>query len=325
MQYFVETLDWRHAFKFEVLSVESYARGKYTTRQLGTHSGMCLVANLNANSIFVGGSEGLLKIYDRYSYQLSTEIRVHDGNVRAIGFAKDFVATGGADNTVKFVDTATETLLHTFQDHSGEVNDVQCDETIMASSSDDNTTKIYDIRSHQLIQTVDQHQNSVYAHQFDDKILVTGTNGSHSHVFDRRMSYQSLHTFSCGATDLWFDNSNIFLSHTNLQTFNTSTFEHDGALSFELGGTCFSMDASQRMVAVSVGDNIFIIDRNQKAVRRSLRHGSRGIYGIAFDSHTMISGGFDARCMSHTAHAVLPCGYSLDVLCVFSCCLGICY
>eukprot|EP00698_Gefionella_okellyi_P013829 TRINITY_DN3814_c0_g2_i1.p1 TRINITY_DN3814_c0_g2~~TRINITY_DN3814_c0_g2_i1.p1 ORF type:complete len:360 (-),score=42.03 TRINITY_DN3814_c0_g2_i1:171-1196(-) len=304
MQYYEESIDWRSAFKAEGITIDSYARGAYTSQELGKHTGMCLVANLNSDLIFLGGSEGLLKMYNRSDYQLRSAVTVDSGNVRAIGLCNNTAATGGSQRTVCVIDIPTGTELHRLSDHTREINDVSISETLLISSADDGQTLLYDARSYQQVGAVPKDSRPIYAHQHDDHILVTGTNSSIAHIYDRRMGLELLHTFSCGASDIWFDDTAIFLANTNFQAFDRTTFEHDPSLSFKLPGTCFSMDANRTIAAVSAKEHIYIIDRRGKTQRRQLTHGSQGVYGMAFEGRTMISGGFDSRCMFYCCDTV---------------------
>eukprot|EP00800_Vazella_pourtalesii_P011011 TRINITY_DN2663_c0_g2_i5.p1 TRINITY_DN2663_c0_g2~~TRINITY_DN2663_c0_g2_i5.p1 ORF type:complete len:468 (-),score=90.07 TRINITY_DN2663_c0_g2_i5:48-1451(-) len=121
-----------------------------------------------------------------------TEIRVHSGTVRALGFLNErLLASGGAGDTkVRLVDVNKPTDVITSLLHAGQINEVyRCSENELVTASQDEYVRIWDVRSSECVWKVScvTPPSSVCSDQSGNKIAASCEDGT-VQIFDRRNS-----------------------------------------------------------------------------------------------------------------------------------------
>lgn len=148
-------------------------------------------------ALYIGGTDGVLRIYDAATWSLKSVLPLHSGNIRTIGFSPDgsLVATGSSDRFVKLLDAHTLQPLQTLEGHGDTIFSVSFspDGKLFATAGKDARLRLWHVEGKTLKPKV-----KVTAHTFAIKAAVFLGNSRVATVSqDKTIKLWELSTMTC--------------------------------------------------------------------------------------------------------------------------------
>lgn len=275
-----------------------------------------IALNATCSRIATGGTDGVVRIWDRAAGVVILELEGHNDSIMAVEFSPDgrWLATAGGDEKIIIWDVAKQSELRTLVGHRGSVTSLAFspDGTLLASASDDGTARLWNPATGRILQLLSEKQGGEVAgghvaFSGDGQILAHAKDGLFEvwHVAPPGRSprcvrrFQQPLGFPCSDLDCNHDGSLVILGGAEANStcicsvVNGALFPFRGAAGV-VSAVSFSADGSRVVVGYQTGQ-IKIWNTTDAKLLGTVREHESHVQDIVFgqDNKTVVSVSMD--------------------------------
>lgn len=163
------------------ISEENWRNGNYkllrtecqNNEPLGVYSFQCDDAK-----IISGNRDHTVKVWDRPTMTLKSELKGHTGSVLCVQFTDHIIVSGSSDSSIRIWDLHTGEFIKSIEHHREPVLRVRLEKNVLVVCSKDKTLSVWDLKDKcdfVMRGVLDGHRAAVNVVDFDERYVVSGS------------------------------------------------------------------------------------------------------------------------------------------------------